>query len=81
MRFVNSGTKDVCAKIEFMDIDYFVDVKPGWYHLPAYETLYVGKITQEPWVLAQTLHTFSDAKWVVNTINVVPYTSETECDI
>jgi len=81
LRMVNSSGDNLCARVEFMDVDYYIDVQPGWFHTPPYKTLYLGRMTQEPWELADQLYAFDDAKWVVNTLTVVPYEDQIGCDI
>jgi hypothetical protein len=80
VRLVNSGTDQVCASVEFMNIDYYVDVRHGWYLLDSAATLYIGTLTQQPWELARRLFAFDDAKWVVNRLNIIS-TKDGKCDI
>ena len=80
VRLVNSGSKPVCANIEFMDIDYYVDIQRGWYMIEPSTTKYLGVLTQQPWELAESLFAFDDAKWVVNTLTIAP-TKDSACVI
>lgn len=79
LRLVNSGSQDSCVRVNFMDIDYYINIQPGWYRIKPFQTLYLGNMTQEPWTFAGQVIAFDDARWVINTVDIAPYTEETKC--
>ena len=82
VRYVNSGTKTVCVKVNYIQMDYDIKIQNGWYILPTFSTKYVGYLQQQPWVHKETVYAFNDASWAVNTLEVVSYDNETNtCNI
>lgn len=82
IRYVNAVEKPVCVKVNFLQMDYSINVQPGWFILDKYATIYPGEMIQDPMITDVTAYSFKDAKWVVDTINVVDYDVETQqCQI
>ena len=80
IRFVNSGTADVCAKVNFLEVDYGANIQDGWFILPSYSTTYIGELNQMPMFTVEKILAYDDAAWAVDTLKIIPYSSELGCD-
>jgi len=80
IRFVNSGLNDVCAKVNFLEVDYGANIQDGWFILPTYSTTYIGELNQMPMFTVERIMAYEDAAWAVDTLQTVPYSAETGCE-
>ena len=80
IRFVNSGTNDVCAKVNFLEVDYGANIQDGWFILPTYSTTYIGELNQMPMFTVERIMAYEDAAWAVDTLKTIPYSEEVGCD-
>lgn len=80
IRFVNSGTDDVCAKVNFLEVDYGANIQDGWFILPTYSTTYIGELNQMPMFTVEQILAYDDAAWAVDTLKIIPYSKENGCE-
>ena len=69
IRYVNSGTEDICIRVNYLQEEYNTNVLGGWYRLSTFSTKYIGFVE----------NLLGDANWIVNTMEVVPYNKKEGC--
>lgn len=72
VRLVNSGKEDMCVKIDWLVMDYSLDLSKGWFSVESWSTTYLGYVKQQAWRFSEKAYAFEDAKWAVNRIHSVP---------